>query len=125
MRRVARHFLCKAGWKEWKLELCLINDEVISQYHKEVHMIVPRLLGHLAVVASMDEEIHSRLAERWHELQKVDDKIADALVRYKKSPEVSVDALVECHSTIMGFYESLPMALAEILRLGNAPGSVG
>lgn len=106
------------GWKEQALGLGLINDEVTSQYHKEVHMIVPRLLGDLAVLASMDERVHSRLAEQWHELQKTEDKIADALVRYKKSPEESLDALIECHSRIMGLYKSLPMALADSLKIG-------
>jgi hypothetical protein len=104
------------GWKERALGLGLINDELASQYHKEVHLIVPQLLGHLAVIASIDERAHSTLAERWHELQKTEDKIADALVNYKTSAEDSLNKLAECHSSIMGLYKSLPRALADSLR---------
>lgn len=115
----ALHSMAWVAWhatKELNLPPTLINHELISQYHKEIHSVVPQLLGNLTVVASIDKRAYERLSNQWHELQKIDDKIADAFVNYQKSPEKSLTTLRGCHPEIMELYKSLPEKFADTLQ---------
>ena len=115
----ALHSMAWIAWhayKQMKLDIPLINDELISQYHQEIHSAVPRLLGHLAAVDSVDKRAYKELSDQWSELQKLEDRIANTLVKYQRLPDDSLRSLAEYHPEIMELYKSLPKNLADIMK---------
>jgi gas vesicle protein len=97
----------------------LINDELISQYHKEIHNIIPRMLGSLAVVASIDRQAYEELTVLAHKLQQIEDRIAEAFIEYKRSPKESLNALARCHEDAFDLHKSLPLEFATIMMSCN------
>jgi hypothetical protein len=115
----ALHSMAWIAWHAYKqkeLGIALINDELISQYHQEIHSAVPRLLGHLAAVDSVDKRAYKELSDRWDELQELENRIANTLVRYQSLPDESLRTLAEYHPEIMGLYKSVPQNLADIMK---------
>jgi hypothetical protein len=117
---VAREMLSAQHSMEW---VCwhaqqapnLINDELIAQYHREIHLVIPQLLGSLAVVASIDQQVYEELERLAEELYKVEWKIAQAFAHYKTSPQESLDALRACHPETIELYQRLPPGLSAIM----------
>jgi hypothetical protein len=89
---------------------------IAEEYQKEIHAIFPKLLGDLAVVASLNRSTYEELVYLANKLYAIDGKIAAALVHYRKLPQESIKILVECHPETLLLYESLPIELARIMR---------
>lgn len=98
----------------------LINEDLISQYHKEIHMIIPRMLGSLAVVAAIDKATYEELTILAHRLQQIEDRIAEAFIKYKRTPEESLSALAECHKDAFALHKSLPLSFESIMVSGKS-----
>ena len=118
---VAREMLSVQHSMEWvcwhaKQAPDLINDRLVTQYHKEIHTVIPQLLGSLAVVASINQKVYEELSALADKLYKVEGKIAKALADYKKSPEETLKTLEDCHPMTIQLYQSLPPDLAAIMR---------
>lgn len=117
---VAREMLSAQHSMEW---VCwhavhasgLIDGIIADEYHKEIHVTFPKLLGDLAVVASLNSSTYEKLTSLANKLYAIDGKIAEALVHYKKSPQESTKVLKECYPETLSLYKDLPKELAKIM----------
>jgi len=118
---VAREMLSVQHSMEWvcwhaKQAPNLIDTKLVTQYHKEIHTVIPQLLGSLAVVASIDQRVFEDLSVLADELYKIEGEVGRALANYRKSPHEALKTLEGCHPMVSELYQSLPPALAAIMR---------
>jgi hypothetical protein len=118
---VARSMLAAQHSMEW---LCwhthhatkLLESEVVSSYHAEIHAHFPELLGSLAAVAALDQRIYTALALLADMIFALDSKIASALAEFKTSPQKASEAVAQHYAEAVALYRSLPVDLAKIMR---------
>jgi hypothetical protein len=94
----------------------LLDKEIVTAYQKEIHVTFPKLLGDLAGVASLNQQIYESLASLASSVYSLDGKIAGALARFKKTPDESLKILQECYPETTRLYQELPISLARIMK---------
>lgn len=124
---VAREMLSAQHSMEWvcwsaKKGRHLVNEELVTQYHKEIHGTFPKLLGALANVSSLDVDAYKALAALADQLYKVDAKIADALAQYKVAPEQTAELIAQYYPDAFTLYQSLPLGFTKIMKYVNEGG---
>lgn len=95
-----------------------VDDEMIGAYDAAVHATVPRMLGSLAALASLDLEAHERVLPVARTVYAFEGQTALLTVQVRRSgePERSRAALGEQHAAAERLWEWLPAQLASVLR---------
>ena len=97
-----------------------VDTEMLRNYHAATHTALPKVLGSLAIVASVDVELFKRL-----------DQIAVALYNFEGA--VALAALTVPHERALvklaalnkeahDYYESLPLDLAKAMKIAQVNG---
>lgn len=120
---VARELLSIQHSMEW---LCSATDfggeltpAVMENYHLEIHGAIPRLLGALAAVASIDESTYQNLSELADNVFGLDSKLAAALRGYLESPSLTSQAVAGLRAPIAELYKQLPQRIAAVMKSAN------
>jgi len=116
----SRYMLSLQHSMEWVCWLATygdpLDDESAYEYHKEAHEAIPRLLGAMAAVSSLDVSFYQKLFPVAEELFGLDSQIGDALVRRRRSPAERADAVKIHFTAAKALYKKLPKELANIQR---------
>ena len=117
---VARELLSLQHSMEW---LCSATDsggeltpEVMNNYHVEIHSAIPKLLGGLATVASLDESTYESLSELADEVFKLDSNLAAALRGFLDSPPHASQTVAGLRNPITELYKQLPKRIAGVMK---------
>ena len=112
-------------WVCWlaQMDQDMTDREIGSKYNQEVHERIPKMLGQMAVVASLDQRMYEQLNRLAQQLWDIDGHIARAFVRYKDSPIELSRELKSRYRRSVELYELLPKELAEIMRSGARPST--
>ena len=98
----------------------VIDNSIISNYHREIHDCFPKLLGYLTVVASLDKNAYEKLASLAEKIYEIDSKIAKASVANKNEPEALSASLAECYPAATALYRTLPLEITKIMSASQS-----
>jgi hypothetical protein len=112
-------------WVCWlaQMDQDMTDEDISSIYSKEVHECIPKLLGYLAVVASLDKSLYEQLMALAQKLWELDEYIASAFVRYRESPTELSRVLKTSYPQSVELYRLLLAELAEIMRFYDRPST--
>jgi hypothetical protein len=98
-----------------------LTPGAVTEYESAVHAVYPRILGAMAVLASLDLDIYQRLQPLVHRLYEVEGQIGEHLTGLlsPKTRSTSLTALGDYFKIANAFYLDLPPLLAEIMRDAN------
>lgn len=94
------------------------DPRAAMEYESAVHAIYPRILGAMAVLASLDLELYQRLQPLVDRLYDVEGKIGEHLtgLSHQSKHATSLAKLGEYLGVVKAFYLDLPPLLAEAMR---------
>lgn len=93
-----------------------IDKDMVSNYHSEIHLHFPRLLGSLAVVASLNVDVYEELALLADKLYQVDSDIAQAMLTYGTEPNELSAKLAGVYPEATALYQVLPEQITRIIK---------
>lgn len=93
-----------------------IGKDMISSYQSEIHLHFPKLLGNLAVVASLNMGVYEKLASLAETLYGLDSHIAIAMLEHEKDPDELSRRLASLYPQATALYETLPKELTGIIN---------
>ena len=99
---------------------------MISSYQSEIHLHFPKLLGNLAVVASLNVGVYEKLASLAERLYDMDSHIAIAMLEYENEPDELSRKLAHLYPEATELYKTLPAELTGIInsvRVADTEGS--
>jgi hypothetical protein len=91
-----------------------VNRDTISQYDEEVHQVIPKLLGSLAVTAMLRLDVYEKLNQLGDEIFAIESEIARAVRSFDESPGASIAVLRAHHPGATQLYKTLPPRLHAI-----------
>ena len=100
-----------------------LTPAVIENYHAEIHTAIPKLLGALATVASIDEAAYAQCSAMAEEVFELDTKIASILRGYLSSSSATSKSIARLRAPVTILYKQLPPRIAQVLRRHR--GTVG
>jgi hypothetical protein len=106
-------------WLTWhaKHDRAAVNEEMKRSYDKGIHASDPKLLGSLAVLASLDLEMHQRLfklAKRLYALEGDTARIASRLTR-RRSRARAIEELATKEEISDSLWRRLPQEMVRAL----------
>jgi hypothetical protein len=118
---VARELLSAQHSMEW---ICwqvhdgskILDNKAVDEYHKEIHVTFPKLLGSLAEVSSLDDRAYKELLALADKIFKIDIKIAEALREFKTSSQQASEAVSWQHKEAVSLYRQLPDDISKIMK---------
>ena len=117
---VARQLLSIQHSMEWLSSATDSGGEltpgVMTNYHVEIHGAIPKLLGALASVASLDEPAYKRLSILADAVFALDSRLAEVLRGYLNSPFDTSQAVANLRSPITKLYKQLPEQIAAVMK---------
>jgi hypothetical protein len=113
------HMQHEMEWLTWHAVNCpeRVDRSLGSAYENAIHAIYPRILGAMAVLASLDVVLYRKLRPVLDDMYDVDEKIGKE-VCHVAQPERHVAAvarLADQHEAARAFYRDLPEKLAEFM----------
>ena len=91
-----------------------VDRKMISAYEAAVHAAFPKLLGAMAVVAAVDEELFTSLKQQADALYDLEGRVALAAISIPEDEALA--RLASMNGPARGFYEALPERLAHAMR---------
>ena len=93
-----------------------LTQERIDQYDTEMHVLLPRITGLHAVIAGMDQRVHSDLAPLVQRVVEIDSAIGDAGLGFVAGkPETALE-LANYHGESAALEKELPQVVATAIR---------
>jgi len=117
---VARELLAAQHSMEWLCSLTdggtVLSPAAVERYHAEIHATVPKLLGALATVSSVEDRVYRELARLSDDVFAQDKLIADALRTFDRSPSSASAEVAKQRSGATELYRELPVSIATIMK---------
>jgi hypothetical protein len=107
-------------WLTWHAlhEPQSVNNDMRHKYNEAVHVSIPKLLGQLAVLASLDEEAYKRLVPIADELFRFEGMTArDAIgLGEESSRQGAVRRLASRYEDAERLWKKLPLDMARVMK---------
>lgn len=97
-----------------------VDTKMLRNYHAATHAALPKVLGSLAIVASVDLELFKRLNQVADDLYTFEGTVAMAALTVPH--EQALSRLATLNKKAHDYYESLPLALAEAMKIAKVNG---
>jgi hypothetical protein len=99
-----------------------LDKDLVASYDKKANKLSPDILGSLAVVALLNQEIHQKLTGQANNVFALDVRIGDAVVAAEKEQTGWFQALQACHSDAQLLEEEFRACVAGMFEQveGNA-----
>jgi hypothetical protein len=91
-----------------------VNLEMVRNYQTAIHAAYPKVLGGMALVAAIDEELHQYLKIQLDQVYNLDSRVAIAALLVPD--QTAIAALRELNAPAKEVYEELPKRMAEAMR---------
>lgn len=111
-------------WLTWHAHRrpAAVRSELTEAYEDAVHRAYPRLLGAMAVLASLDLKLYNLLLPLTEQLFALESDIGTEITRLGLPDHAgeALAALQGMHSTVSALYRTYPPRLAEVLQTADA-----
>lgn len=98
-----------------------IDRDFVARYETAVHATYPKVLGAMAVLASLDLGLYRSLAPTVDDLYNLEGDLARELgdLSATRRRRRSISKLVDQHATVVALYQSLPPKLADAMQAAD------
>ncbi|WP_211765467.1 hypothetical protein [Kutzneria sp. CA-103260] len=107
------------NWITWlaKHDPAAVDNTAIKAYDDEVHKSLPKVLGAMTIVASLDLSVYDKLLPVYEYIYRLDDRVAIALRGLTANREQAVRELQDCLTEITQIERRLPRQVADIMTM--------
>jgi hypothetical protein len=111
----AAHAMC---WLTWlaNADPDKVTESRIEQYDTEMHKLLPQLLGHHALVASLRPQVYNVFKDLIDEVFFADRLIGEAALRVVPGKTVTVAALSDLYERALSIEEKIPKVVYSVLE---------